>query len=238
MKINTLFRETTFAVRQFVHLFFPQACVSCGDKLLEQEKCVCLKCIFKLPKTNNFQEPDNTLEQLMAGRMPFERIAAFCIFSKKGMLAPLIHHLKYRHRKDIGILLGRMYGKELIGSDFLRPVDVIVPVPLHPKKQKKRGYNQAEVIAKGLSEATSIPISTDNLIRTIHNPTQTKFDKTRRWDNVKDIFDVKNPELFEGKHILLVDDVITTGSTLEGCGVALQKCNDLKISILAIGQSL
>jgi ComF family protein len=213
-------------------------CVTCGDKLLAQEKSICLACFCKLPKTNNFKEPDNVLEQLMAGRMPFERIASFCIFAKKGTIAPLIHHLKYRNRDDIGILLGEMYGKELLGSEFLQSIDVIVPVPLHRKKKKQRGYNQAEMIAKGLSKATSVPISTDNLIRTIHNPTQTKFDKTRRWENVKDIFDVKNPEEFENKHILLVDDVITTGSRLEGCGEALQKCSGLKISIVAIGEAL
>ena len=228
----------TALLREFSSLFFPMVCVTCGDKLLAQENIICLACLCKLPKTNNYKEPDNTPEQLMAGRIPFERIAAFCIFSKKGTIAPLIHHLKYRNRDDIGIFLGEMYGEELLGSEFLQSIDVIVPVPLHPKKRKQRGYNQAEMIAKGLSKTTSIPISTDNLIRTIHNPTQTKFDKTRRWENVKDIFDVKNPEAFEDKHILLVDDVITTGSTLEGCGVALQKCNNLKISIVTIGQAL
>jgi ComF family protein len=174
----------------------------------------------------------------MAGRMPFERIAAFCLYSKKGVLAPMMQYLKYRNRGDIGILLGKMYGEDLVGSDLLRPIDIIVPVPLHRKKLKQRGYNQAEMIVKGLSEATSIPISSGNLIRTIHNPTQTKLDKSRRWENVKEIFDVENPEQFENKHILLVDDVITTGSTLEACGAALQKCNNLKISIAAIGQAL
>jgi ComF family protein len=227
-----------FALRQFSHLFFPQVCVSCGDKLLVQEKCICLKCIFKLPKTNNFKETDNALEMLMAGRMPFERIASFCLYSKKGVLAPMMQYLKYRNRDDIGVLLGKMYGEDLRGSDFLQPIDIIVPVPLHQKKLKQRGYNQAEMIAKGLSEATSISISTENLVRTIHNPTQTKLDKSRRWENVKEIFDVKNPGQFENKHILLVDDIITTGSTLEACGVALQECNNLKISVAAIGQVL
>jgi ComF family protein len=231
MRIKTLLHE-------FSRLFFPQSCVVCSDKLLEQEKSVCLACLCKLPKTNNFKEPDNVAEQLMAGRIPFERIAAFCMFSKKGVLAPLIHHLKYHNRGDIGVLLGKMYGEDLLGSDFLQPVDIIVPVPLHRKKRKQRGYNQAEMIARGLSETTAVPISTENLVRTIHNPTQTKLDKTRRWENVKNIFDVKNPDEFQAKHILLVDDIITTGSTLEACGAALQKCNGLKISIASIGQVL
>ena len=230
--------KLTALLREFSSLFFPLVCVPCGDKLLAQEKSICLACLCKLPKTNNFKEPDNVLEQLMAGRFPFERIASYCIFVKKGTLAPLIHHLKYRNRDDIGILLGEMYGEELLGSDFLQPINLIVPVPLHSKKKRQRGYNQAEMIAKGLSNVTSIPVSTENLIRTIHNPTQTKFDKTRRWKNVKDIFTVKNPEAFQGKHILLVDDVITTGSTLEGCGVALQACHDVKISIATIGHAL
>lgn len=223
-------------VKEFSNLFFPNSCAACGKKLLPSEDGVCLNCIYKLPRTHNFKEKDNAAEILMAGRFPFERIASFCVYSKSGIMAPLIHQLKYRGGKEIGVLLGKLYGKDLIGSDFIAFVDYIIPVPLHPKKQKQRGYNQAEMIAKGLSEATSIPLSTGNLVRAIHNPTQTKRTKTQRWENVKDIFDVKNPQQFEHKHILLVDDVITTGSTIEACSVALQKCNDIKISVVTLGE--
>jgi Predicted amidophosphoribosyltransferases len=223
-------------LKEFSHLFFPNVCVVCGEELLEPEEGICLKCLYKLPKTNNFKEPDNAAEKLMAGRIPFERIASFCVYSKGGTLPPLIHQLKYYHRKDIGVLLGRMYGKDLLGSDFLKPIHLIVPVPLHPKKEKIRGYNQAALIAEGLSDATSLPLAVGNLIRVVYNPTQTKRTKTQRWENVRGIFDVTDPQAFEQKHLLLVDDVITTGSTLEACGVALQKVNSLKISITTLGE--
>lgn len=217
-------------------LFFPNVCVVCGDELLPGEEGACLQCLYKLPKTHNFKKLDNDAEKLMAGRIPFERIASYCVYTKGGTLPPLIHHLKYHHNQAIGLLLGRMFGKDLEGSDFLKPVELIVPVPLHPKKEKERGYNQAEIIAKGLSETTGLPMSTGNLLRAVYNPTQTKRSKTQRWENVKDIFKVANPQLFEEKHLLLVDDVITTGSTLEACGTALITCKNLKISIVTLGE--
>ena len=218
------------------HLFFPNVCVVCERELLSGEEGACLDCLYKLPKTHNFKEPDNKAEKLMAGRIPFERIASFCAYSKGGTLPPLIHHLKYRYGKNIGLLLGRMFGKDLLGSDFLAPLEMIVPVPLHPKREKKRGYNQAEIIAAGLSEITGLVVSAGNLLRVVYNPTQTKRTKTQRWENVRDIFKVADTRLFEGKHLLLVDDVITTGSTLEACGMALQACKGVKISIATLGE--
>lgn len=221
---------------EFSHLFFPDSCVVCGEKLLPSEDGACLKCLYKLPRTHNFKQPDNPAEVLMAGRFPFERIASFCAYSKQGAIASLIHQLKYNQRKEIGVLLGKMYGKDLIGSEFIDNISLIIPVPLHPKKQKQRGYNQAEMIAKGLSEVLGIPVSTGNLVRAVYNPTQTKRTKTQRWENVKDIFDVLHPEALKNKHVLLVDDVITTGSTIEACGIALQKCNTIKISVVTLGE--
>lgn len=229
MRLNEL-------LNQLGHLFFPDVCVVCGSELLPGEEGACLQCLYKLPKTYNFRQPDNEAEKLMAGRIPFERIASFCVYAKGGTLPPLIYQLKYRHGKNIGLLLGRIFGKDLLESDFLAPVDLIVPVPLHPKREKKRGYNQAEVVARGLSETTGLAISTGNLVRVVYNPTQTKRTKTQRWENVKDIFKVADPILFEQKHLLLVDDVITTGSTLEACGVALMECKGVKISIATLGE--
>ena len=223
-------------LNELSHLFFPNYCPVCGNRLLLSEEGVCLECLHKLPRTHNFNEPDNLAETLLAGRFPFERVATFCVYSKQGVLQPLIHQLKYNNKKEIGILLGKLFGKDLLGSDFIKTIDYIVPVPLHPKKHRKRGYNQAEMIAEGLSESTSIPVSTGNLVRVIHNPTQTKRTKTQRWENVKDIFDVVHSQLFAGKHILLVDDIITTGSTLEACAHALLQSRDVKISIATLGE--
>ena len=217
------------------HLFFPNVCLICGRELLEGETGACLGCLYKLPRTDHFIDPDNPVEQLMAGRIPFERIATFCVYSKGGRLQPLIHALKYRHREDVGVMLGRLFGQDMAGSDFLRSIDLLVPVPLHPKRLKSRGYNQAEAIAIGLSQATSLPISTGNLVRVVNNPSQTQQTRTQRWENVKGIFDVTDPNAFSDKHLLLVDDVITTGSTLEACGAALLECNRLRISVATLG---
>ncbi len=225
-------------VKELAFLFYPRVCVICGEELLEKEEGACLKCLFQLPRTRNYLVEENSMEKLMAARLPFVRMASYCIYSKGGMMPPLIHQLKYHGKREIGILLGRLFGYDLLDSEFLNPVNLIVPVPLHADKEKVRGYNQAEMIALGLSEATSLPVSTGNLIRVISNPTQTRRTKTQRWENVKGVFDVIDDTLFEGRHILLVDDVITTGSTIEACGVALQKCKGSKISVATLGQVL
>ncbi len=233
-----MFMMSSHLVSELAHLFYPNACIVCGDGLLNSEEGICLKCLYRLPRTNNYLEKDNVAERFMAARMPFERIASYCIYTKGGMLSSLIYQLKYHGKCEIGTLLGRLFGKDLVGSDFLKPVELIIPVPLHPKKERARGYNQAEVIARGIAEATSLPILTGNLVRVIYNPTQTKRSKTQRWENVKGIFDVVDNASFEGRHLLLVDDVITTGSTLEACGVALRKCQGIKISVATLGQVL
>lgn len=223
---------------EFAGLFFPNYCSVCTQKLTFAEQEICLKCLVDLPKTNNFKEIDNLVEIHLAGRFPFERIATFSYFSKQGALQPLMHDLKYNGKKEIGFFLGKIFGKDLLGSDFIKPIHLIIPVPLHPKKEKKRGYNQAQMIAEGLSQTTNIPVSSQNLIRAIYNPTQTKLSGQQRWKNVEGIFSIQNPEELQNKHILLVDDIITTGSTLEACAHALNICKNIKISIAALGQTL
>lgn len=223
-------------LHDFLHLFFPDCCCVCGNKLNISEKGICLGCLYKLPKTNNYKEPGNKAEELMAGRFPFERIASFCVYTKEGILQKLVHQFKYNNRKEVAIMLGRLFAKDLLDSEFISSIDLIVPVPLHPKRLKTRGYNQSEQVAGGLSEITGIPISTSNLFRAIYNPTQTKRSRTQRWENVKDIFEVRNTTEFAGKHLLLVDDVITTGSTIEACSIPILKCPNVKISIATLGE--
>ena len=225
-------------VEELTHFFYPNCCVICKNKLHHKEMGVCLQCIYKLPKTNNFKEPNNIGEVLLAGRFPFERVASLAFFTKEGALQTLIHELKYNNKPYIGNLLGSIFGDDLLGSSFIESIDVIVPVPLHPKKKIIRGYNQAEAFAQGISKGTSIPVSVNDLVRVINNPTQTKRTKTQRWENVKGIFEVKEAEVFQNKHVLLVDDVITTGSTLEACANALLECRDIKISIATIAEVL
>ncbi len=230
--------DLKWVVEEVAHYFYPNRCSFCQTKLLPKEMGVCLRCLYKLPKTNNFDERNNFGEILLAGRFPFERVASFAFFTKEGLLQSLIHDLKYNNKPYIGRLIGALFGADLLGSNFLAPIDMIVPVPLHQKKQTIRGYNQAEAFAQGISKATSIPVSVDELIRAINNPTQTKRSKTERWENVKGIFKVTDIKVFQNKHVLLVDDVITTGSTLEACANALLHCNDVKISIATIGEAL
>ena len=227
-----------WVAEEITHYFYPNRCSFCNIKLLPQENGVCLQCLYKLPKTNNFDEPNNLDETLLAGRFPFERAASFAIFTKEGLLQALIHDLKYKNKPYLGHLIGALFGADLLGSNFLSTIDIIVPVPLHPKKLVIRGYNQAESFAQGISKTTAIPVSTDQLIRAINNPTQTKRTKSQRWENVKGIFEITNSNSFQNKHVLLVDDVITTGSTLEACAIALLECSNVKISVATIGIAL
>ena len=218
-------------------IIFSKTCAHCGVQLISHETALCLSCIQKMPLSNNYDQPNNAAEIRIAGRFPFERVATYALYTKGGVLQPLIHKLKYKNKRDIGIDLGYAFGCEISGSQFISPVDLIVPVPLHIKKERKRGYNQAMMIATGLSNSTGIPISTGNLLRTLHNPTQTKLSAKQRWENVAGIFCVKNPAEFENKHLLLVDDIITTGSTLEACAHAIEHCSNVKISIAVIGMA-
>lgn len=219
----------------FLSLFFPDLCVVCGDKLIEGEQHICMGCLSLLPKTNFHLQPDNRLEQFFAGRVPFEHIAAFAYFIKGGSLQHIIHELKYKRNPEIGNFMGILCGENLKGSDFIRTIDLLVPIPLHPKRQKKRGYNQSLEICKGISEATGIPVDSNTLIRTINNPSQTKSSRFDRWKNVENIFSLTNEETFRDRHILLVDDVITTGSTIESCAKEILKSEGSRISIFALG---
>lgn len=219
----------------FLGLFFPDLCVVCRDRLIDAEQHICTDCLLLLPKTNFHLQPDNRLEQLFAGRIPFERAAAFAYFIKGGSLQQIIHELKYKQNPDIGYFMGKLSGDNIKGSDFISSVDLLVPVPLHPKRQRERGYNQSLKICEGLSVITGIPVDTETLVRTVNNPSQTKNSRFDRWTNVEDIFSLADRDTFGNKHILLVDDVITTGSTIESCAKEILKSDESKISIFAIG---
>ena len=215
-------------------LFFPNLCVVCEKKLVEEENFLCLDCLTELPKTNNWIVKNNKLEQTLAGRFSFEHAASFAYFVKNGSMQRIIHELKYKNNPRIGEYMGRLCGKELSHTDFLSDIDFIVPVPLHSKRLKMRGYNQSLELAKGISAQTKIHVFENAVQRIVNNKTQTKNSRIERWNNVENIFRVVDPNLFTNKHVLLIDDVITTGSTLESCAREILKNHRSRLSIFAL----
>ena len=223
---------------QLLNLFFPNVCQACGEALLKQEKVVCFSCLYKLPKTGFHLHDDNPVSRVFWGRVDLNAASSFLFFSKGGKVQHLIHSLKYKGNQETGVFLGKLFGADLQKSELFKSVDLVIPVPLHPKKQHKRGFNQSRSIAKGIGETMEIPLVTNKLIRIINTSTQTKKSREGRWDNVKNAFDVKEVSSLENKHILLVDDVLTTGATLEACAQNLLKIQGVKVSIATLAYAL
>jgi len=226
-----------FLVRLYnsaLSLFYPRVCAACGHSLLDDEKTVCTKCAYSLPQTGFENNPDNPLAQMFVGRIRLNAVTACFFFSKKGKVQRLIHQLKYRKNRDAGTFLGNEMGKMLSRSQYFRDVDCIFPVPLHPKKERKRGYNQSEVIACGAAGPMNAKVDKTHLVRTVNTSTQTKKSREERRKNVEGIFAVNHPEELANKHILIVDDVITTGATIEACAEALKNIEGIRISIAAV----
>ena len=218
----------------FVSLFYPHLCAGCDTTLVNGEEIICLNCLADLPKTGFEKVPDNPVAQLFWGRADIQLATAFCSFDKGGIVQQFLHRLKYKGCSEIGEKLGRMFGQDLLQSAAYREIDLLIPVPLHPRRQRKRGYNQSAIIGQGISAILGIPMLHDNLIRNHYSETQTNKGRFERWQNVKELFSVRNPELLEGKHLLLIDDVVTTGSTLEACAQALLQIQGVKVSIATI----
>ncbi len=218
-------------------LLFPRLCAVCGDKLIEQERWICLHCLHHIPRTNFHLTEENPVAQLFYGRVQIEQATSFFYFSKGSKYQNLVHDLKYKGMKELGEEMGKQFGIDLLKSPEFSSVDLICPVPLHPKKERKRGYNQSWWIASGIAQLLNKPISADNLKRSIFTETQTKKTRFERWQNVEGIFELTNPEAFNGMHILLVDDVVTTGSTLEACAQAIQSKSSARISIATLAKA-
>jgi len=222
-------------VKHFLSLFFPNYCLGgCGNTLENPNEQLCIHCFSQFSHTSFSQISPNKMEQLFWGKVQIENAAALFYFKKESRIQQVIHQLKYKGRKDIGFLLGRLMGKDLIESPYFKSIDYIIPVPLHKAKQNKRGYNQSEEIAKGISEEMKIPLNTKTLKRISFTNTQTRKKRFERWENVKDVFVVENPQNAENKHILLVDDVCTTGSTLISCIEELSSIKNIKISVATL----
>ena len=218
----------------FFNLLFPNLCVVCNEKLLRSEEHICITGLNLLPKTNYHSVHDNPVEKRFWGKIPIQRATDFFFFQKGSPFQKLLHALKYKGDKEIGKTLGKYAAAELLESSDFASVDVIIPVPLHSKRFKTRGYNQSEWIANGLSAILGKPINTEVLKRKRENTTQTKKTVFERYENTEGIFELSDRNALTGKHILLVDDVLTTGSTLEACARELLQCSDVKVSIFTL----
>lgn len=221
-------------LNDFISLFYPRTCFSCGNRLVTNEKVLCTACHLNLPKTNFHLLSDNPINKVFWGRVVVESATSLYFYTKGGKVQYMIHQLKYKNHKEVGIYLGELLGNELIESSLFKDVDLIIPIPLHQKKLKKRGFNQAEVFAIGLGNVMNKTVDSRTVIRTIATSTQTKKGRYKRWENVNEIFKVTDSDVLSGKHILLVDDVITTGATMEACIQVLKQIPDVKVSVGSI----
>lgn len=226
-------------LNDFTSLFYPQVCYACGNSLYSNEEVICSFCRFHLPKTNFHKHgDDNPLSKTFWGRVKLENVSAYFYFSKSSKVQHLMHQFKYRGRYEIGIYLGMLYGSELQQEEAFKDIDLVIPVPLHPKKLRKRGYNQSEKFALGLRKSMDITLETSVLIRSFASETQTRKSRFSRWENVKEIFVVTDPEKIAGKHVLLVDDVITTGATMEACATHLLEVEGTRVSVASLACTL
>lgn len=219
-------------ISDLIDLIFPRTCVVCGELLSPQENDICINCLSTLPKIEKIHLDE--IEKSFWGKVEIERATSFMYYHKNSPYNNLIHRLKYKNRPDTGERLAFLAAKEIAESGFFDDIDAIVPLPLSKRKMRQRGYNQCDYIAKGLSRATGIPVIKNAVKRLKSNETQTHKSRDERWQNVEGIFALSDATLLEGKHILLIDDILTTGATLASCAKSIQEGCQCKISIFTL----
>lgn len=218
----------------FFALFFPELCSACGKGLFKNESTICTSCIYNLPHTDFHNDNENRVAKQLWGRFPFTQATSFVYFQKGGLVQKAMHQLKYNYSPQTGFKLGELYAHQLkLSENWIKP-DLIVPVPLHPRKLKERGYNQSESIANGMGSVLNIEVNVRTLLRSVDTKTQTKKSRFARFENLESAFIIEDQNKFHGKHVLLVDDVVTTGATLEACSLTLLKVPNLQISVATI----
>ncbi len=216
------------------HLFFPQLCLGCGNDTVQNDEPICIECLYQLPSTNFEHIEDNAVSKALAGRVPFTQASALYYFTKQSILQSLIFQLKYKQQPNVGLALGKLMGQKLAESKLYETVDALIPLPLHPKKLQKRGYNQAQLLCEGIQAVWDKPILNHTVIRQRNTKTQTKKGRINRWENMEGVFTIDNEQLIIDKHILLVDDVMTTGASIEAFYQAVQYVSNMKISICTL----
>ncbi len=220
--------------KHFLDIIYPRSCEACGEALLSGENLICMNCMIDLPRTNSHIQRLDVVSNRFWGKIPVTNTITFMKFSKKGKVQKLLHELKYRNKPDVGKYLGKIYGVDLKAVDFDKKIDLIIGVPLHPTKLVQRGYNQADCIAEGLSEALNVPYDTMAVKRLTNTSTQTKKSRIERFMNVENIFEVIDSEKIKNKRIAIVDDVLTTGSTIGSLGITLLNAEAKAISVITI----
>ena len=223
--------------KSIINLFFPPVCAGCHSLLLSNENVICTICRHNIPLTNHHLNPENEAFKRFYGRIPVEYTSAMLYFHKKGIVQELIHNLKYKGHEEIGTVLGEWYAADLKNLTTLKTVDEIIPVPLHKRKLKERGYNQLTHFGLSLSKGLNIEFNPNLLVRNIYSKTQSKKNLLNRSEGIDTVFDVAFTEKDHNKHFLLIDDVMTTGSTLEACSHALLKIPGAKISIVCMAMA-
>jgi len=217
-----------------LHLAFPHVCETCGTDNLQADHLLCLQCLSSLPETNFHLHSNNPVEKIFWGRMQVTSATAQYYFTKESLIQHLMHQFKYKGNKDVGIYLGKLIGYALLESNRFSTIEALIPLPLHKLKEHKRGYNQAAVLCEGIATVLNKPLLKDIVIRTEQTETQTKKARIQRWQNMEGKFELIKPEAIKGEHVLLVDDVVTTGATLEACGQELLKAENVQLSIATL----
>ena len=209
MKYALYFKKLT---RDFVGLMFPKVCINCQTTLVHDENYLCVKCRLSLPKTNYHLVHENPLDLKFVYEPKFQKASSFLFFYKGGIAQKIIHQIKYGGQQDLGILMGELFGRELQEVNW--PIDLIIPVPLHKTKLIRRGFNQSDLIAEGISRETGWAYSTELVIRRRRTSAQTKKSKVERWKNIQSVYTLTRSNELSGKTVAVVDDVLTTGATI------------------------
>ena len=216
-----------------LHLLFPHVCSGRGSDIISKESILCMRCIDAMPETNFELHANNPVEKKFWGRLPLQQATAQYYFTRESLIQHLMHQFKYKRNRELGTQLGKMMGESLKNSNRFA-IDALVPLPLFLVKEKRRGYNQATVLCEGMAESLGVPVLKDVIIRSQHTDTQTKKGRIERWQNMEGKFVLTKQEAIRNKNVLLVDDVVTTGATLEACGAELLKGENVRLSIAAL----